>query len=101
MTDMLTELERIIADRSANPQAGSYTNTLLDAGIARSAQKVGEEGVEVVVAALAQDRAALIGEISDLMYHLLVVMAQRDITLDDINAELARRHHTRAAPDQE
>lgn len=101
MPDMLTELERIIADRKANPQPGSYTNTLFEAGIARGAQKVGEEGVEVVIAALAQDRDALIGEISDLLYHLLVVMAQRDVTLKDINAELARRHHSKSASDQE
>lgn len=88
----LNELENIIRDRKANPKAGSYTNSLFDAGINRMAQKVGEEATEVIVAALGQGRQEQIGELSDLFYHTLVLMAQLDITLDDVGAELEKRH---------
>jgi phosphoribosyl-ATP pyrophosphohydrolase/phosphoribosyl-AMP cyclohydrolase len=92
MPDMLHRLEWVIQDRKANPKPGSYTNKLLDEAINRTAQKVGEEGVEVVVAALAQGREQQISEIADLFYHTLVLMARLDITLDDVDAELERRH---------
>lgn len=90
--DMLATLETLIAERRANPQPGSYTNRLLEEGRPRMAQKVGEEGVEVVIAALSQTRELQIGEISDLFYHLLVLMNELGITLADVQAELARRH---------
>lgn len=89
---MLSELEAIIKDRRENPRSGSYTNSLLDAGMTRVSQKVGEEAVEVVVAALGQGRDAQIAELADLFYHTLVLMNALDITLDDVNQELARRH---------
>lgn len=92
MADMLNELEAIIRDRQANPRAGSYTNRLLDAGANKIAQKVGEEAVEVIVAALGQGRPEQIGELSDLFYHTLVLMAHLGLSLDDVRAELARRH---------
>lgn len=92
MTTMLTQLQAIIQDRKANPREGSYTNSLFDAGTNKIAQKVGEEAVEVIVAALGQTRAEQIGELSDLFYHTLVLMTQLDLTLDDVQAELARRH---------
>ncbi len=92
MTDMLPYLENLIRDRQANPQPGSYTNKLLDEGVIRITQKVGEEAVEVVVAALSQGREAQIGELSDLFYHTLVLMAQLGISLDDINTTLEARH---------
>lgn len=95
MKDMLHKLEAIILDRKQNPKPGSYTNQLLDEDLNRTAQKVGEEGVEVVVAALAQGRDQQIGELADLFYHALVLMARLDITLDDVNAELERRHQPR------
>ena len=90
--EMLMQLEKIIADRKANPQEGSYTNRLFDAGINKISQKVGEEAVEVIVAALGQTRDLQIGELSDLFYHTLVLMAQLGISLDDVGAELQRRH---------
>lgn len=96
MPDMLSELEVIIRDRQQNPQAGSYTNSLFDAGVNKIAQKVGEEATEVIVAALGQGRQAQIAELSDLFYHTLVLMAQLDISLDDVRAELARRHGNRS-----
>lgn len=92
MADMLNELETIIRDRQANPTAGSYTSSLFNAGINRMAQKVGEEATEVIVAALGQGRPEQVGELADLFYHTLVLMAQLGISLDDVRAELARRH---------
>jgi phosphoribosyl-ATP pyrophosphohydrolase len=92
---MLLRLEEIIQDRQANPQQGSYTNKLFDAGIERIAQKVGEEATEVVVAALRQSRETQINELSDLFYHTLVLMTELGITLDDVSAELERRHAPR------
>ena len=92
MSDMLNALETIIHDRKTNPVDGSYTNELFDRGLNKIAQKVGEEATEVVVAALGQGREQQIGELSDLFYHVLVLMAQLDITLDDINISLKERH---------
>ena len=95
MTDILDQLETIIWDRRRNPIEGSYTNSLLDMGRGKIAQKVGEEAVEVLVAALSQDRQAQIGELADLCYHLLVLMADLDITLEDLRLELRERHQPR------
>ena len=92
MADMLYALEEIIRDRKVNPKEGSYTNTLLEKGISRTAQKVGEEASEVIVAALAQGRTEQVGELSDLIYHILVLMSQLNITLEDVSEELSRRH---------
>lgn len=89
---MLRELEQIIQERQANPKAGSYTNSLFEKGANKIAQKVGEEAVEVIVAALGQGRKEQVGELADLFYHTLVLMAQLGLTLDDVEAELARRH---------
>lgn len=92
MSDMLDELETIIRDRKANPKAGSYTSRLFETGVNKIAQKVGEEATEVIVAALGQSRPEQIAELSDLFYHTLVLMTQLGISLDDVRAELARRH---------
>lgn len=88
-------LESIIRHRKANPVEGSYTNKLLSEGRARMAQKVGEEGVEIVVASLSQDRERQISETADLFYHTLVLLCELDITLDDVESELQRRHSPR------
>ena len=71
MQDMLDVLEAIIAERARNPVAGSYTCELLVGGRAMIAQKVGEEAVEVVIAALSQERDQQLNELADLMYHTL------------------------------
>jgi phosphoribosyl-ATP pyrophosphohydrolase len=92
MPDMLTQLEAIIQDRQANPKEDSYTNKLFDRGINKIAQKVGEEATEVIVAGLGQGKEDQIGELADLFYHTLVLMAELDITLADVYAELAQRH---------
>lgn len=89
---MLHELARIIQDRRENPQPDSYTNRLFNAGTNKIAQKVGEEAVEVIVAALGQGYSDQVNELSDLFYHTLVLMNDLGITLDDVEAELRRRH---------
>jgi len=89
---MLDELETIIQGRKTDPVEGSYTNTLFERGINKIAQKVGEEATEVIIAALGQGREEQIGELADLFYHTLVLMTELDLTLDDIYAELSRRH---------
>ena len=88
----INELYNIILDRKANPKPGSYTNSLFDAGLPRMAQKVGEEGTEVVVAALSQDNERLIEEIADLTYHVLVLMAAKGVTPAEVAEELEKRH---------
>jgi len=88
----LTQLYAILQDRQAHPRPESYTARLLSEGLPRIAQKVGEEAAEVIVAALAQDDRRLTEEIADLAYHVLVLMLARDLTPEDIAAELERRH---------
>lgn len=87
----LDDLAAIVCARSGASAEASYTKSLLDAGPARAAKKLGEEAVEVVIAAIEGDAAALTRESADLLYHLLVVLHQRGITLADVCAELERR----------
>jgi phosphoribosyl-ATP pyrophosphohydrolase/phosphoribosyl-AMP cyclohydrolase len=89
---MIANLQANIQDRFANPKEGSYTNSLFDEGMPRMAQKVGEEGVEVVVAALAQDDEALLGEVADLIYHTTVLLTARSLTWEQVEAVLEARH---------
>ena len=88
---VLAHLEAVIQDRKANPRAGSYTSKLLDAGLPRMAQKVGEEAVETVVAAQSEGDERLVSELADLVYHALVLLAARDLSWADVEASLARR----------
>ena len=87
----LDDLTAIIAARGGATADTSYTKSLLDAGMPRAAKKFGEEAVEVVIAALGTDRAALVGESADLLYHLLVVLNLGDISMEDVLEELERR----------
>lgn len=89
---MLFELEKIIQERKANAPEGSYTAKLFEAGVNKISQKVGEEAVEVVVAALGQERDDQLGELADLFYHTLVLMSELDISLEDVEAKLRERH---------
>jgi phosphoribosyl-AMP cyclohydrolase / phosphoribosyl-ATP pyrophosphohydrolase len=91
----LAELERIIAQRAAQQPEGSYTARLFAQGIARLAQKVGEEGLEVALAAVGENDSKLIGEAADLLFHLLVLLRSRDLTLSRVIAELEARHTER------
>jgi phosphoribosyl-AMP cyclohydrolase / phosphoribosyl-ATP pyrophosphohydrolase len=86
------ELDALIARRVAERPAGSYTTKLLDAGVRRIAQKVGEEGVETALAAVAQDDTALLGEAADLVFHLLVLLRARGLDWAAVQATLAQRH---------
>lgn len=88
----LSELFDLVQDRKVNPQPGSYTCSLFEAGENRILKKVAEEAVEVVVATKGEGRERLISEVADLFYHTLVLLADQDITLDDVEAELAKRH---------
>lgn len=96
MPDMLDQLEAIIRDRQQNPSDDSYTSSLFAEGRGKIAQKVGEEATEVIVAALAQERDDQRNELADLFYHVLVLMADCDITLDDVREVLASRHQPKA-----
>jgi phosphoribosyl-ATP pyrophosphohydrolase len=82
----------VIEDRKNNPSEKSYTTSLFNEGLSKIAQKVGEEGTEVVVAALAQEDQRLIEEVADLTYHILVLLSARGLTPADVIAELEKRH---------
>ena len=88
----LGELDALVASRHAERPDGSYTTKLFEGGIRRMAQKVGEEGVETALAAVAEDDDALIGEAADLVFHLMVVLRARGIGFDAVAAKLAARH---------
>lgn len=87
----LARLETTIAQRAAADPSSSYVAKLNARGVPKIAQKVGEEAVEAVIAAMADDRDGLIGESADLIFHLLVLLRAKGITLADIAAELDRR----------
>jgi phosphoribosyl-AMP cyclohydrolase / phosphoribosyl-ATP pyrophosphohydrolase len=89
--DELRELEAVIARRFDERPPGSYTTKLFDAGIKRIAQKVGEEGLETALAAVVEDDAALLGEAADLLYHLVVLLRMRGLSLVDVQRVLATR----------
>ncbi|MFK5635563.1 MULTISPECIES: bifunctional phosphoribosyl-AMP cyclohydrolase/phosphoribosyl-ATP diphosphatase HisIE [unclassified Ornithinimicrobium] len=86
------ELDEVVRGRHELRPEGSYTTALFDGGVRRIAQKVGEEGVETALAAVAQDDEALLGESADLVYHLLVLLRSRGLGLDDVERVLRERH---------
>jgi phosphoribosyl-ATP pyrophosphohydrolase len=87
----LSDLARIVAERAQAPATESYTAKLLEAGPARGAKKLGEEAVEAVIAAAQGDRAGLVAEAADVLYHLLVVLQGAGVELDEVLTELERR----------
>ena len=89
--DGLAELDALIARRERERPQGSYTTKLFESGVRRIAQKVGEEGVETALAAVAQDEDALLGEAADLLYHLTVLLRARGLSLGDARRVLAAR----------
>lgn len=91
MTEPLEQLWSTIEARKQNPPAGSYTAELFAAGLPQIARKVGEEAVETAVAALSEGNERLISEMADLFYHCLVLLSAKDLSLEDLQAELARR----------
>ncbi len=95
MTDRFAALEQIIAARlAAGDGDTSYVAKLAAQGVPAVAQKVGEEAVEAIIAALGESDDALVGEAADLMFHLTLLLKMRGLSLDDVAAELARRHGT-------
>ena len=88
----LASLMKLIEGRKTEKKEGSYTTYLFEKGLDKILKKVGEECTEVIIAAKAEDRAETIYEISDLVYHTMVLMIQQGITLEDIHRELASRH---------
>lgn len=90
----LERLEGVIAARRGADPDASYVARLHAKGLGKIAQKLGEEGVETVIAALSQDRQALVGEAADLVFHLLVLLGARDVAFAEVLAELDRREGT-------
>ena len=91
MNDTLQSLYQVVLDRKSSPQEGSYTCYLFTQGIDKICKKVGEESAETIIAAKNGVQSDTVGEICDLIYHLMVLMAQQNIPLDDVLAELDRR----------
>ena len=91
MSAVLDTLFATILDRQANPRPGSYTAQLLSAGEDEILKKVGEEAMEVILAAKGQGDDRLISEVADLFYHVLVLLAARGLTLAEVEVELVRR----------
>jgi len=89
---MLNVLESLVKERKTNPVEGSYTNYLFDKGIDKILKKVGEENAEVIIASKNEDRGEIVYETADLLYHLTVLLAERDISWEEIMLELKKRH---------
>ena len=88
----LDDLMKLIEGRKTNPKEGSYTTYLFEKGIDKILKKVGEECTEVIIAGKGGDRAEAIFEIADLTYHVMVMMTEMGISIDEVRAELASRH---------
>jgi phosphoribosyl-ATP pyrophosphohydrolase len=90
----MNELEKqyeTALERKKNPEKGSYTAYLYDKGLEKICKKIGEESTEVVIAAMSQSNEELIGEINDLAYHVIVLMVEKGISLEDIKEEMRKR----------
>jgi phosphoribosyl-ATP pyrophosphohydrolase len=90
--DFILQLERTLAARLERPTPDSYTARLAEQGVLKVAQKVGEEGLEVALAAVAEDPGRVRAEAADLIYHLLLLLQLRGLKLSDVVSELATRH---------
>lgn len=89
--EILEEVYKVILDRRANPKEGSYTNYLFDKGIDKICKKVGEEAAEVIIAAKNNAGSEIRYEVSDLLYHVMVLMVDQGVTWEEIFGELAGR----------
>ena len=92
MAAFIDELESIIQDRKQQPQEGSYTTSLFENGLDRILRKVGEESGELIIAAKNQDAVEVKEECADLIYHVLVMLAQQGISFSEVEAVLKARH---------
>lgn len=91
MKSEFEQLYETIVQRKSHAEEGSYTAYLFEKGIEKICKKVGEETTETIIAAMKNDKQEMIGEISDVLYHLFVLMADRDVTLQDVEEELKKR----------
>lgn len=91
MDDVLNELFALLQERKTNPPPDSYTAALLAMGEDEIVKKVGEEAVEVILATKGQGNQRVVEETADLLYHILVLLVARDLTWDEVKAELAKR----------
>lgn len=89
--DAFKDMYDVVVDRRANPQEGSYTCYLFDKGIDKILKKCGEECTEMVIAAKNNDKEELANEINDLLYHMIVMMAERGVTVEDIETIMIER----------
>ncbi len=89
--EIMQEVYEVIADRKNNPKDGAYTSYLFEKGIDKILKKVGEESAEVIIAAKNHSREELVYEISDLQYHLMVLMVEEGVTFDELYEELKKR----------
>jgi len=93
--EVLGEVFDVITDRLVHPKEGSYTNYLFGKGLDKILKKIGEEACEVIIASKSGEAGEICCEIADLFYHVMVLLAERGMTLNDVYKELARRHGTR------
>ncbi|MHB8446465.1 MAG: bifunctional phosphoribosyl-AMP cyclohydrolase/phosphoribosyl-ATP diphosphatase HisIE [Rudaea sp.] len=91
-SNMIGELDAVVAQRASEHTVGSYTQKLFESGIVRIAQKVGEEGVETALAAVTASDEELLGEAADLVYHLIVLLRARGLSIRDVDTTLRERH---------
>ena len=91
MMDAFKDMYDVVVDRRANPQEGSYTCYLFDKGIDKILKKCGEECTEMVIAAKNNDKSELANEINDLLYHMIVMMVDRGVTVEDIEEIMVER----------
>ena len=90
--DTLRSLYQVVLDRKSHPQEGSYTCYLFEQGLDKILKKVGEECTEVIIGGRKEDKDETIYEIADLTYHVMVLMVQMGISVEDITRELEKRH---------
>ena len=90
-SSFIYELEKIIQDRKANPKEGSYTNKILEKGINKVAQKVGEEAVELIIESKDNNKELFLNEAADLMYHYILLLAAKELSLADVENVLKSR----------
>ena len=91
MMDAFKDMYDVVVDRRANPQEGSYTCYLFDKGIDKILKKCGEECTEMVIATKNNDKDELANEINDLLYHMIVMMVERGVTVEDIESIMVER----------
>ncbi|OQB51455.1 MAG: Phosphoribosyl-ATP pyrophosphatase [Firmicutes bacterium ADurb.Bin146] len=91
MNEILNELYQVIQERKRNPKEGSYTCYLFDKGLDKILKKIGEEASETIIAAKNDLKEEIVYEVSDLLYHLMVMLVEKNITLEQIAEELKNR----------